>query len=136
MEAAAAWEVEQRADDAAAGGFDARLGVGQVGGVQHHQGAAALRGAVEEAAAEAAVAELAVIRAVVLEAPVEGLAVEGLGRGDRGDGEFQVVDAVLLVGAVYGGLREKGGQSPPPRRRRLGENGQLSARAAAPVRAG
>jgi NAD-dependent dihydropyrimidine dehydrogenase PreA subunit len=108
MKAPSAWEVEGGTDNAATRGFDACLRYIEIVRIQDNERAAWLRRAMVEAAREPAIAKLAVVGAVILECPAEGLAIESLCGLDGGYGKFEVIDAVMLVGAGHGGLGKKG----------------------------
>ncbi len=86
MEPPAAGEGEDRLGDAAAGGLDAALDVGEVVGIEDHERAARpRRGVRREAALQPSAGEFAISGAIVGERPADGAAIEALGALDVGD---------------------------------------------------
>ena len=105
MEAAPTGEGEHRLEDLPTRRLDRILRGVEVGAVQHDQRAAAVAGEIqlraEEAAIDTGADEAAVVRAVVDEAPAEYPGEEGLARLGLAAGDFQIVDAVVLVHGLF-----------------------------------
>src|SRR5436190_388490 len=109
MEASAAGERIGGLDDLSAGPLEPCLRRVEIAGVEDHQRTAGLdrsagiaRPSERKAAGEAAVIELAIVRTEIPEGPAEGFAIKRARTHDVADGEFDIVDALIVAGCGHG----------------------------------